>query len=85
MMGLAESRDCWCGRPETAEHVLLECPVYYDLRLILLRKVGYHLLLDDRHLWELVGSINGYAAFKIFAKEALERRTLEMEMAMNGT
>ncbi|KAK9497445.1 hypothetical protein O3M35_004154 [Rhynocoris fuscipes] len=32
MMGLAESRDCLCDRPETAEHILLECPVYDDLR-----------------------------------------------------
>uniref|UniRef100_T1HH82 Reverse transcriptase zinc-binding domain-containing protein n=1 Tax=Rhodnius prolixus TaxID=13249 RepID=T1HH82_RHOPR len=40
-MGLATDPYCACGDPETAEHIIMECDLYDDLRCIMWRRVGF--------------------------------------------
>lgn len=68
-LGLADGDECACGRPETAQHFLLECPEFEPQRVALREHLG------DRE-WpaaarQLVSNAEAFSVFSAFCREAL--------------
>lgn len=68
-LGLADGDECSCGRPDTAQHFLLECPEFEPQRVALREQLG------DRE-WplaarQLVSNAEAFSVFSAFCRESL--------------